>query len=227
MNPLKSEVKILTAEEIGRKMEEMAEGAQKAAHLQQGAKDGLKHAAAKVGDLMAHIDKDVEEGIIDALKGDPLAIAKYAKRCLQKCIGVIDNLATTAEVVGHRQEGRRKGLEEAAKYANEIWKEEKAKLESLAKMLEAGNVEGDSDIDLRRVPTGHPGPTLKSQRLAEDQGKGEPEKPPEEPTEAQPEAKDTEVDKPQGQEKAPVKNKTPKPKAKTRTRPGTKKKPKG
>lgn len=205
MNPLKAEVKILTLESVGREMEEMAEGADRQATLQRGAIDALKHAAKKLGSLIEHVDKEMDDGVIEALKGDPIAIAKYAKQYVRRCIGAIDNLATTAEVVGHMQEGRKRGLDEAAKKVNDEWKAEKEKLEVFAKAVQEGTLDdGSGDV---RLPKGHPGPSLKSQRLAEDQGNGEPEKTPEEPPEKQPKGKPKGKKKPTAKKQATAKSK--------------------
>ena len=135
MNPLKSEVKILVAENIGREMEGFAEGAQKQVHMQQGAKEGLEHAAQKVAELLEHIDKDFDNGGLEGFK-NPLKVMEYAKRYIKRSIGVIDNLARVAEISKIKYGGKEKGFSEAAAHINKLWKEEKTKLENFAKMLE-------------------------------------------------------------------------------------------
>jgi hypothetical protein len=173
MNPLKAEVKILTAESIGRKMEEMQEESLKQQRLQQGAKEALEFAAKRTSELAAHVDKDLQEGKLDDIIGEPLKVADYAKQYIRRCVGALDNLATQAEVARLGAIGRHKAFGDAAKYVSGVWKEEKEKLESFAEALASGEVRIDEDGP---SPTGHPGPTLKSQRLEEVEKDSKPAK---------------------------------------------------
>jgi len=162
MNSIKSQVKILTAEALGRDIEKMIEGAHKKVFLQQGAKEGLELGSSKVSELLSHIDKDLEKGIIGEIESEPLKIAEYVKRYIQRCVGILDNLATQAEVARLICAGQEKGLTESNDFINKFWKEERAKLESLLRTLEEAAEKGGSVEEI-----GRPAPTLKALRTEE------------------------------------------------------------
>jgi hypothetical protein len=167
MNPLKVQVKILTAEKLGRDIEGMIEGAHKRTFLQQGAKEGLELGSSKVSELMAHIDAELKEGVIGNLDG-PISIAEYVKRYIKRCVGVLDNLATQAEVSRLMFAGQEKAFKEANEHINKFWKEEKNKLESFLKDLEETNKEGGGGNGEVKYPDNHPGPSLKMQRTQDE-----------------------------------------------------------
>lgn len=219
MNPAKSQLKMLVAEELGRDYEKQAEATHEKMCEHRGGKAAFVHVAGKIGELGAHIDKDLEEGRIEEIVGEPLKVAAYAKQYIKRCIGVCDNLATAAEVAIHRHTGKEIGLMDAAKRALKMRDEESNKLDAYQKALEEG---GGNDVDGRAL--GHPGPTLKSQRLAEDRGEpaaneeppGEPkEEPPEEPEAKQPKPKkSTTKKKPTTKKADPAKKRLRQPKKK-------------
>jgi hypothetical protein len=162
MNPVKSQVKMVVAEELGRRFEEDAGAAHDSMCEHKGGKSAFMHAAKKISELGEHVDKDLKEGRIEEVVGEPLKIVAYVKQYIKRCVGVCDNLATAAEVAIHRTTGKELGLMDAAKLALKMRDEERNKLEEYVKALkEGGEVDGRS-ID------GHPGPSLKSQRKAEE-----------------------------------------------------------
>ena len=173
MNPAKAQFKADLAESFGREFEKMEDKAEKSIYLQEGARDALSLAAKRIGELGEHIDKEVEEGALEEVMGEPLKILAYVKKWLKRAVGSVDNLATTAEVARIEATGRMKGLEAAKKYTLNVWMEEHKKLEAYVEAMK----EGDGEIDGRALD-GHPGPSLKSQRLAEDAA-DKPETPPE------------------------------------------------
>jgi len=168
MNPAKAQIKTIMAEEFGRHIEEMGDKARAQVHGHRGGKDAFILAAQRVGQLAAHIDKDLEEGVIDEYVGEPLKVAAYAKRYLKRAVGAIDNLATAAEIATHVSEGRAKGLDDATGYVNGVFKAEMSKLEALKASIEEDG----------RVPDAHPGPSLKAQRKEKPPVKKAAAKPP-------------------------------------------------
>jgi len=174
MNPVKTKFKIDMAEAFGRKFEGMEDEAEHSFYRQEGARDALKAVAPKIGELMAHIDEEIKSGALDEI-GEPLKVAAYAKKWLQRAIGSIDGLATQAEVARIGMGGKMKGLKDARQYAFNVWKEEQAKLQSYLNALE-----DDVLIEDGKAPDGHPGPTLKSKRRVEEPESKEPTS--EEPT---------------------------------------------
>lgn len=214
MNPAKSNMKALLAEEFGRHVEKMGEKVHDQIHAHKGGKEAFVLGAQRVGKLAAHIDKDIEEGVIDEFIGEPLKVAAYAKRYLKRAVGALDNLATAAEIAVYKAEGREIGLKDANDYINGQWKEEMAKLDALKKAIESGE---DVRVDGGPAPRGldgHPGPSLKTQRQAEEG-----------PKKVDSEG-DTGRDVTEGQEKVVEKKRPARPKAKADKSKG-KKKPKG
>jgi hypothetical protein len=106
--------------------------------------------------------------------GEPIEVAKYAKRWMKRAIGSIDSLATKAEASRIAATGQKKGLEDAARVAHKAWEEERNKLQAYMEALEEDKPREDG-----RELDGHPGPTLKSKRQAEGQKEPEQEKEPE------------------------------------------------
>lgn len=161
MNIDKCEIKILVSRELGAQYAAMAKAAEQDVLRQEGARDALKLAAQRVGELGAHVDKDLEEGVLSAedLK-DPKRVEIYIKRYIKRMWGVIDNLATTAEVARLNAFGRQRGLENAGEVVRVLCQSEQAKLTAIQQQIESGSLEtGDG-----KAPDGHPGLPLKYQR---------------------------------------------------------------
>ena len=169
MNPAKTHIKTIMAEEFGRHIEEMGDKALTRVHSHKGGKDAFVMAAQRVGQLGEHIDKDLAEGVIDEYVGEPLKVAAYAKRYLKRAVGALDNLATAAEIAVHVAEGRAKGLNDATEYVQGVFKAELEKLEAFKKALAEDESAGLSLVDSPPASgaDGHPGPSLKSQRQEE------------------------------------------------------------
>jgi NACalpha-BTF3-like transcription factor len=173
MNLTKVEVTLLTAEKLGREAEKMVEEARRDEICNVGARDALKQAAKAIGDLGKHVDQDYDEGNLNDVVASPLEVVKYAKRYIKRAVGVIDNLATTAEVGRITSAGRAKGLEQSVKAAKRMVDEERIKIENLKTALEQNDVVIEDDVFVvsadRSIPGSHPGASLKTQRQAEEQ----------------------------------------------------------
>jgi hypothetical protein len=176
MNIQKSEVKIALTKEFGNQFEERKQAAVKEQHAMAGEIRALKNVARKVADLMSHVDKDLKEGKINEITGEPMLVAKYAKKQYQHAIGVIDNLATQAEISAHRCAGLEIGFRQSYEFIEKMHAEEMQKLESLRRAINEGKVklvEGElvvSDSDEPNDgPGGHPGLPMKARRLQEDE----------------------------------------------------------
>lgn len=169
----KSMAKVDIAKVLGKQYAEMVQAARHDELKQEGARDGLKLAAKRVGELGAHVDKDLEEGILSAndLK-DPKKVEAFIKKYIKRVVGVIDNLATTAEVARFRAAGRASGLEAAEGVVQKMGEEEVVKLQELQRQIEAGEVT-PGEVDTREAP-----PSLKHQRQDEAAGKQVPKEPP-------------------------------------------------
>lgn len=163
MNVSKAIVKVDLAKSIGAKYASMTKEAENSRLRQEGARDAIKEAAKRVGDLGLQLDKAFEDGELPAadLK-DPKKIEIFIKRWNRRAVGVLDNLATTAEMARVQATGRVKGLQAAEEYVRKLAEAEVSRLEELQRQLDSG------EVVLEDVESGgHPGLSLKHQR--EDQ----------------------------------------------------------
>jgi len=199
MNLEKTRLRMLMAQEMGKELEAKLDAAEKMVLKQEGARDGLKEAAKGIGTLMAVVDREYEEQAkiggftMDELRGEPLRMMKAVKVWLQRSIGCVDNLATTAEVTMIATGGKVKGLQDAVSVAKKTFDEERNRIAAVEKGLADGTlvIEGgqltqrEISRDNPRMVGMPPGPTLKDQRQAEEQA-AVPQEPP--PAEAPAEA---------------------------------------
>lgn len=176
MNIQKSELKIALTKEFGKQFNEQKQAAVKEQHAMMGEIRAIKNAAKKIADLMVHVDKDLKEGKINEIIGEPMLVAKYAKKQYQHAIGVLDNLATQAEVSAHRCAGLEIGFRQSCEFIEKMHAEEMKKLESLRKAIDEGKVKlVDGELMIsedergENVPGGHPGLPMKAKRLEEDE----------------------------------------------------------
>lgn len=95
--------------DFGVQFEDMLEQARKEIARNEGAKVALKTAKAKVEALCTHVEKDLEEGVLENLiSGDDagvLPLASYIKRKIMQAGGVIENLNGIVAVNAMRAEG--------------------------------------------------------------------------------------------------------------------------
>jgi len=201
----KSRLRMLIAEEIGRGLEEQRDALEKMVLKQEGARDGLKKAVPGITDLMAALDAEFKDKgmiggvLISDIGGEPVRLVAAVKRYLQRAIGVVDNLATTAEVAMMVTSGQVKGMNGAISHVKgSFYDKEKAKLEAVEKGIADGSivvedgrlVQKDVSRESPRIPGMHPGETLKMQRQAEGQAEGQVVQPVEPPAQPEPEVMD-------------------------------------
>lgn len=163
MNLAKSRITIELAKVLGSKFSEMESAAATDQLRQEGARDALRLAAQRVGDLGLQLDKSLEDGELSAadLK-DLKKVEVYIKTWFKRVVGVIDNLATTAEVARTAANGRQKGLEAAEQVVQNMYKSQLELLDKLQKQVESG------ELTVEEIERGgHPGLPLKYQRQNE------------------------------------------------------------
>jgi len=214
MNPAKAQVKIAIYDELTREYEKREDDARVAAARQEGARDALKAAQRPIGDFGELMKKEMEEGGLEGILGEPLKVLEWAMKWNRRAVGSLENLSNTAEVARIGAEGRVQGLRVAKEHTFKLWKAERERVQAFIK--EQGGADGEADA--RGLPSEgrHPGPSLKAQRGAESAENSEEAKPPEKPK-----------DKPEAQNrpKAATKRKAaPKTSAKKSSKGGTKKK---
>lgn len=150
----KSEIKILTAQEIGVRLDDLVEAATKEEATLSGAKQALTTAAMKVEELQKHVEKDLDEGKID------LEQQKLIKPWIDRAAGVIRNLATQAEVNQLQARGKIMAFKQSVAEVKRVQDVEKAKVEA-AKAPPDTLIEGQP---AKRAPGQHPGDPLAKRR---------------------------------------------------------------
>jgi len=78
MNPVKSQVKLLTIQNIGENLDDAKERAQREALRFEGARAGYKNGIEKIKIIVGYVDTDLKEGKFPDFK-DSLEIAEYIK----------------------------------------------------------------------------------------------------------------------------------------------------
>lgn len=168
--------------EDGMNLEARRDAVEKDALRQEGARDGLKLAAKRIAELMALVDQEFKESgtisgkKIEELNGEPLLTMSAVKLWIQRALGCVDNLATTAEVAMISMNGQVKGLNDAIGHMKKAYDTEIRKLKEIEQGLangkfvleEGGELTRTTPIDREhpRMVGEHPGPTLKMQRQA-------------------------------------------------------------
>lgn len=172
MNVGKSMAKVDLAKTLGKRYADQAKEADKQELLQQGAKEGLELAVKRVGDLGLQLDKAFEDGeLTQEMLKDPKQIEIFIKKWNRRAVGVIDNLATTAEVARRDAIGRAKGLRAAEEGAQKEAESEVRRLRALQEAIDSGEItleEVEAGTSLPGEPGGHPGLPLKHQREDEE-----------------------------------------------------------
>lgn len=121
----KSEFKKEVAHDIGCRLDDVLEEAQREIHRWEGAKTSLNGAKLAVEQLFAHVAQDVKTS-----KLSPEG-AEAAQTYVRRAAGILDNLRLKAEVHEQRAFGRVDGLKQAVTAAKKIYDVEEAKAEAL------------------------------------------------------------------------------------------------
>jgi hypothetical protein len=131
---------------FGADFEDLLEKARYEVARNEGAKVALKTAQAKVAEICTHVEKDQEEGILDALlKGDDagvLNLEAYVKRKIMQAAGVVENLNGIVAINQMRSEGELTAYKAVFELTQQKFKVAQAKAEIQAK-LESGELEDD------------------------------------------------------------------------------------
>ena len=139
MNVGKSMMKVDLAKTLGAQYAEMAQAVENDRLRQEGARDSLKLAAQRVGALGLQLDKALEDGELSAANlKDPKQVEIFIKRWNKRAVGVLDNLATAAEIAIQIASGRAKGLKAAEEVVQKTAETELAMLRELQRQIDAG-----------------------------------------------------------------------------------------
>lgn len=157
----KGEIKKGTLEEVGIKLDDMLESAQRQHYAHIGAKQALTQCAKQISTLAKQVDGEIDAGEYD------LQVATHVKK-------YIGRAQMAAEGAGRQQgnqelvsSGKIEALQAAVKAIQKQHALEDAKIQALREAEQAAL----SDVPLtqseRRVAGQHPGPSLAQQRKAE------------------------------------------------------------
>ena len=124
MSAAKSEIKMGTIAELGSKLDELHLRAEKEVTQCEGAKSALIEATKKIEQHMSYVDKDRDEGKLSNEE------ASMVKKYVQQCMGIVNNLATVAEVRLFQASGKMQSAESAIKLARGMFDLEKRKLDA-------------------------------------------------------------------------------------------------
>ena len=159
MSVEKIELRAAGMHEVGVRMDDLLDAARKEVLRCEGAQLGLLQATKGVIDLIAHVDKDVDEGKYG------LEAAKLIKLYLSRASEVVQNLSKNASNQKIAATGQVQMAEVAVQITKKMHDGELAKRAAVAAAEAA-----PEEITLRTRPEGvHPPATIKEQRLAEDQ----------------------------------------------------------
>lgn len=176
MNLQKIEAKLGAVNEIGCRLDDNLEGAQRDFYRTEGASIALKQAINSYDTLVLSVDKELDEN--DSLD---LETVKIIKKYLEKGRALLGGLQQTAENNKIVQSGKVQGFELAVSVAKKYRDEEVMKIQRIKESIESGEIEKDGESLVQkdilhpkeektpRRPTGvRPAKTLKEIRKSEE-----------------------------------------------------------
>jgi len=134
MNVQKSEMKMMLAQDIGKQFEEREKGLWSEAHRLEGANGALKQGAEKLESLKVFYNKEVDE---DRLEEKDLA---GILRAIDRCQGVLINLAELAHAQKLVKQGEAQGAKTALDMIEKIYEDERTKIGNVLQAVEEGKI---------------------------------------------------------------------------------------
>lgn len=152
----KAELKKAVAHEIGCRLDDLLEAGHVEVHGYDGARKAFRQGAKSVGELLALVDKELDEGKFNELEG-PLKVAEVVKKYVQRAVNLLDNLQMNAEANHLKAQGKVEALTTAITVPKKLWDDESKKIE-VAKAAVVTPAEGP------RASGTHPGDPLAERR---------------------------------------------------------------
>lgn len=186
MSVVKSEIKMLTARDIGNSLDDQLESLEQNVYRHQGAYTELKKTATEITtQLHAHVKKDFDEGLIPEAMS-PLELVSFVKRWITKAGELCSHRGDLQQTSGLIASGGADAIKKAILAVKKVYDVEKGKKEALEEAQAQGGIIGNkiSVVDRTQRTVGqHPGPsslaerraeakTLKAKKIEEDQPKG-------------------------------------------------------
>lgn len=149
--------------DVGVKMDDLLEGAQKEILRCEGAALGLLQCNKAVNDLMGHVDSDVNDGKYDHIT-EALEVAKLVKLYISRAVQIVANLGMNANNQKMIVTGQIQAMQMAVAVTKKMHEAEMAKASAIVEAEQH-----PEDIDLRGRQAGvRPPISLKERRLAEE-----------------------------------------------------------
>lgn len=165
MNFLKSEVKLSAVNELGCRLDDVLETANKDLYRVEGTVTGLRQAVSSIENIMKVFDRELSDGEVD------LETSKTIKAYVDRARVVLMNLVTAAENNRQSHVGKIQGFQQAVAIAKKYKDEELNKLQAMKEAIErnANNESNQEESDRpARQPGERPASPIKMRRLSEE-----------------------------------------------------------
>jgi hypothetical protein len=168
MSLLKSEAKLTAVNELGNRLDDALENANKDLHKEEGAVTALKNATAALENLIKVASKDLDEKQVD------LETQVVIKKYLERARTIVSNMSSVAENSRQAQAGKiaafRHAVDIAKKYKDEEFKKFHIMRSAIERNIETSSVDSPvEEAENQTRPAGtRPGPSIKLRRLAEE-----------------------------------------------------------
>jgi hypothetical protein len=167
----KLELQLLLLNDQGVKADDAVDRAKYELSGHEGGLQYLKQCAQGIAGLVSHVQKDIDEGKFTEIEGS-LKIGEAIIRYINRAVGLIDNVATAAEVNIHTARGKVQAHDDTVKRIKKEYEVLKAKKLAIEGSITNDEVEedetgsltvlSDDPKELSRRPSGvHPGNPLK------------------------------------------------------------------
>lgn len=154
-SPIKSEVKIAAAQDIGVRIDDLLEQAKSEVAQTNGAQMALNEGAKAVAKLMAAVDGEIDSGLLD------LPTAKVAKQYVGRAVAMLENLSRHMGNLTLAANGKVDAYSKAVASVKTYQDAEQVRLQgALAQVAAAG-----AEVGTAAAP--RPGKTIKQLRLDE------------------------------------------------------------
>lgn len=170
MSLLKSEAKLTAVNELGNRLDDALENANKDLHKEEGAVTALKNATAALENLIKVTSKDLDEKQVD------LETQVIIKKYLERARAIVSNMSSVAENARQAQAGKitafRHAVDIAKKYKDEEFKKLHIMKAAIERNIESSGNDNSEETENQGRPVGtRPGPSIKLRRLTEDAAK--------------------------------------------------------
>ena len=163
MNIQKSEIKSLTAQDLGRRIEDKIEATKAEFHRLEGVKAGLQNDVLPgIESVKSYWTKDLHESKVTP------EIAQAVFKALDQCAGCVRNLIDRSEVRMQIENGKIQGFQLSQGECESVFQEEVRKLKALSEALEQGKIEVEDNRPPVRAAGEHPGPSIAQMRREEE-----------------------------------------------------------